>query len=460
MPRGPVHWHEGLFLEPHHLQMMQRQAFEGLAFERRLGRAYSYGLIDCEVSQDELENLHVRLQRLQAVMPSGVIVDVPGNAEVPALDVREAFSSGDRALTVYLGVPLWYAGRANSVDPKSPDPWHTKRHYRVDEVETPDENTGENARPVLVRKVNARLLLEGDDFSDLESLPLLRLVRSGEAGSGGRPEPDSSFVPACYAMGGSPALHGMLQDLANQVEANRRELAVQLSRGGFSADTIRGVQIEQMLRLKTLNRFSARLPALARHPATAPFDVYLELGELLGELAALQPDRDPFELPAYDHDHPDATFPPLCEKIRSLLRGPTVASYLKEAFTSDPGGKAFIAALSEEQISLAGEYYLAIETREDPRAVAKLAEDPDRFKLLPKSLIKKRVRGVRLAEERHPPLEFPADSGLHFFRLMSDESPKIWEQILREKAIGVTWRGIGSSDFGLLLCMTVPEVGE
>jgi type VI secretion system ImpJ/VasE family protein len=439
--------------------MMQHQVLERFAFERRLRQSYPYGLVDCEISQDELENLHVRFQKLQVVMPSGVLVDVPGNAEVPALDIREAFSSGDKALTVYLGVPLWYAERANSVDQGESDPWHSKRHFRVHEVEAPDENTGDNARPVLVRKVNARLLLEGDDFSDLEVLPLLRLVRA--AGSdGGRPEPDSSFIPACYAMKGSPILQGMVQDLANQVEANRRELTVQLSRGGFSADTIRGVQIEQLLRLKTLNRFSARLPALMRQPVAAPFDIYLELGELLGELAALQPDRDPFDLPAYDHDDPGGTFPQLCESIRSLLRGPTVASYLKETFVGDPEGKAFYVALSEEHVSLANEYYLAIETGEDPRAVAKLAEDPNQFKVLPRSMIKKRIRGVRLAEERHPPLEFPADSGLHYFRLMRDESSKIWGQIVREKALGVTWQGIDKSDFGLLLCMTVPEVGE
>jgi len=452
---GLVHWHEGLFLEPHHLQMMQHQMLERLSFERRLGNAHPYGLLNCEISQDELENLHVRFQRLLAIMPSGVVVDVPGNAELPLLDVREKFKAGNASVTVSLGVPFWYADRANSVDQQSSDAWQVKSLYRVQEVESADENTGQNPRPVQIRKINARLLLEGDDASDMEQLPLLRIVRAGD-----RPAADEAFIPPCYSLSGSSVLSGMVQDLANQVEANRRELVVQLTRGGFSAEAIRGLQIEQLHRLKTLNKFSARLPALARAPGLSPFEIYLELGELLGELAALQPDRDPFDLPAYDHDHPDQTFPALCDNIRAMLRGEVGASYLKESFVLDADSRAMFVELSEEDLSLANEFYLSVKTGQDPKALAKLLEDPDRFKLLPKSLIKRRVRGVRLAEERHPPLEFPAETGRHYFRLMRDESPKIWDQITREKVLGATWRGIEDTDYSMMLCMTVPEVGS
>ena len=44
-------------------------------------------------------------------------------------------------------------------------------------MELADENTGENPKPVLIRRVNARLLLENEDRSDLEVIPLLRIVR-------------------------------------------------------------------------------------------------------------------------------------------------------------------------------------------------------------------------------------------------------------------------------------------
>ncbi|MFG0326011.1 MAG: type VI secretion system baseplate subunit TssK [Phycisphaerales bacterium JB037] len=87
-----IHWHEGLFLQPHHLQALQRAVGARFGFERQLSRAYPYGVIEAKVSSDELENMRVRFERRVVAMPSGVLVDVPNGADLPPLDIEEAFS--------------------------------------------------------------------------------------------------------------------------------------------------------------------------------------------------------------------------------------------------------------------------------------------------------------------------------------------------------------------------------
>src|SRR3954468_4189520 len=116
---GQVHWHEGLFLQPHHLQTMQRDQAESSARERRLTWAYPYGVIDLRLSTDALENMLVRIDRLRAVMPSGLEIDVPGNSDIPALDIKRVFQASSGAFTVGLAVPLWQSSRANTVEPSS-----------------------------------------------------------------------------------------------------------------------------------------------------------------------------------------------------------------------------------------------------------------------------------------------------------------------------------------------------
>ena len=69
-------------------------------------------LIDARVSTDDLENMRLRFDRLHAIMPSGQEVFFPQDAELPAMDIKQAFESRGR-FTVYLGVPLWFAARAN-----------------------------------------------------------------------------------------------------------------------------------------------------------------------------------------------------------------------------------------------------------------------------------------------------------------------------------------------------------
>ena len=68
------------------------------------------------LSTDALENMLVRLDRLRAVMPSGLEVDVPGNADVPALDIKRVFQASTGSFVIGLGVPLWQVARANTVE--------------------------------------------------------------------------------------------------------------------------------------------------------------------------------------------------------------------------------------------------------------------------------------------------------------------------------------------------------
>lgn len=451
-----VHWHEGLFIQPHHFQLAQRHAQAQVWSERRRSWAYPYGVVEARLSTDELENMRVRFDRLRVVLPGGREVSVPEDTDLPALDITERFAASTRPLTVGLGVPLWYPTRANALEPGQTD-WRVKRPYRVaEEAEVADENTGENRQPVLVRRLNARLVLDGDDTTDLEVLPLLRVMH-GAGDDGGVPRLDGSFVPPCLLLSGSPTLREMLRDLANQVEAARADTMSVLTRAGFTVETLSGVRVQQMLRLTSLNRASGRLMAMIQASGgVCPLDVYLELRGLLGELAALQPDRDAWESMAYDHDDPGPVFSDLCERVRSVLRPEGTATWLRVELAMREG--VYRGELTEEHLTKPNEYFLGIRTGKDPRALAKLVEDENEFKFIAASMAQTRVRGVRLREERHPPLQLPASTGLHYFRVMRAETPRMWEKIVAERSVAVNFTGIETAGFDAVsLYMTVPD---
>lgn len=450
-----IHWQEGLFLQPHHLQRMQKSMEDEIGSERRLAWPYPFGVIEARLSRDELENKRVRFDKLRAIMPSGLEVNYPAAAELPSLDIAQAFSRGAGSFTVSLGVPLWQNSRANTVPITQDSDTRAKLLYRVGEVECHDENTGENPKPVQIRKINSRLMFEHEDASDMEMLPLLRIVRAtGE--DVGLPKEDPEYVPSCMLLSGSPVLREMVRDLVSQVEASRKELVVQVTRGGFSVDTMRGVQFEQLMRLRTLNRFSARLPSLIQAPVAVPFDLYVELRELLGELAALHPDRDEFECSPYMHDNQFLCFRELSNKIRSFLRGAVAPSFLKLAF-KDVGG-VLTANFSAEHFTQPNAYFLGIKTKLDPSSLGRYVQDGDKFKLMPQSLATRAIRGIELKEERHAPLELPAAADLHYFRLERANSARMWQQIQAEKTAAIRWTGseLDWSDAGFTLYMTVP----
>ena len=121
----------------------------------------------------------------------------------------------------------------------------------------------------------------------------------------------------------------------------------------------------------------------------------------------------------------------LATRIRSHLRGAVAPSYLKLAFTE--AGGVLTATLTADHFAQPSGYFLGIKTNIDPLVLGRYVEDGDRFKLMPQSLATRAIRGIVLKEERHPPLELPAQSDLHFFRLDRAVSERMWQQVQSEK---------------------------
>jgi len=452
-----VHWHEGLFLQPHHLQRMQKSLREIIGAERRLVWPYPYGVVEGRLSRDELEALRIRFDRLHVIMPSGLEVQFPENTELPSLDIKPFLQQSPSSFGVFLGVPLWQEARANVLEPGAATESRAKVLYRLKEINCADENDGKNLKPLTLRMINARLMLEGEDVSDLEVLPLLRVGRAtGE--EIGLPRQDPEYVPPCVVLSGSPVLQELVRDLASQVEASRKELAIQLARGGFSLETLRGLQFEQMWRLRTLNRFSARLPSLVENAkSVSPFLIYLELRELLGDLAALHPDRDVFDCAPYDHENLYMCFSELNEKIRPFLKGSVGPSYIAIPF-KDVDGQPTVS-FEDRHLTEPNAYLLGVKTKMDPTALARFVVDGDRFQLKPKSLAVSRVRGVELREERHQPLTLPAQSDLYYFRIVTtDASARAWQRIKEERTAVLRWDKAEAdmSEAAFTLYMTLP----
>lgn len=82
-------------------------------------------------------------------------------------------------------------------------------------------------------------MLDSDDRTDMETLPLLR-IGHGAGQDVGLPKQDPAFVPACLVLSGSPTLRELLRDLANQIEASRKELVLQMTRGGSASTRCAG----------------------------------------------------------------------------------------------------------------------------------------------------------------------------------------------------------------------------
>jgi predicted component of type VI protein secretion system len=174
--------------------------------------------------------------------------------------------------------------------------------------------------------------------------------------------------------------------------------------------------------------------------------MYLELCEMLGELCAVHPEIAEPAAPVYLHDNPALSFKELAERIRQLIPDDVSQKFKKFDMTKE--NKIFVCrGIARDQLELPA-YYLAVETSEDRSKVAQLITAPERFKMLPASLISLKSRGVNLVTDHNPPTSLPSAGGLSYFRIVRNdtESDNWWRKIMDEGAVAVTFVGLEVPD--------------
>jgi type VI secretion system ImpJ/VasE family protein len=451
-----IHWREGLFLQPQHLQHFQRGVHHHIEQLTRIGNPHAHGVIDMDLAEDDLENFQVRFRRLHAILPGGTLLRFPEEADLPVLNIKQAFSSGKESLLVCLALPLWFEERPN-VAQDTQNPGEAPVRYAICRRETNDENTGQHPQVVELRRLNARLLIDGPDLRrhDFELLPVLRITRTERQNLPDAPRRDPSFVPGAVSLAGMPGIRELVRDLASRITAVRREFSALLTDNPPFADSFGPESLRHLFRLRILSRFEATLPAQVEAGGIAPFDLYLHLRELLGEFAALEPEQEDFSSAAYDHSNCYPAFAELATRIRKYLTGPR-QRYRSVDFSKED--RRFIAPVSADLFHEAASFFLAVRSGWNASELVSLVEDSSQFQLLPGEVARDKVavRGIKMKEVRSLPFGLPRDPGLYYFRVLAEESRELWERLTNDSEACIQFSGSGASDFKISFIIPIP----
>src|SRR5262245_35215060 len=368
MTARAVHWHEGMFLQPHQFQAEHRY------LTARSHRAISWpvhhtwGLRSVAIDTESLTNNRLVVRSLQAVFRDGTPIEVPADGLLPTIELKGLFEPG-QPLMVYLAIPALNLGKANVAE-DSADP---NARYRLDTQELEDENTGVNPQPIRVRLPNLRLLVGDQDQTGFSTLPLVRLVKSQLANA--PPEVDVSYIPPVLACDTWQALHGdILQSLFDRIGRKRERLASALaSRGGVIAggDPQDAVSAAH---LRELNESYAVLSVVAFTPGIPPLLAYTELCRLVGQLAIFDRSGRWPAIPPYDHDDLGGCFYRVKVYLDTLLDILPEPEYKERPFVGM--GLRMQAAIEPTWLDPAWELYLGVRSEMDPDEMMRLLTVP------------------------------------------------------------------------------------
>ena len=425
-----LHWTNGLFLQPHHLQYLQRSVFEYGRKNRTVLMPYPYGLINFEIDADALSSLRVIVKKFSAVMPDGTEISMPGNVVLAPLDLSAVLKEHPEDITVYLAVPLWSEFDANLSESTSSA---VKRMFSTAEHLTRDENNGDNEITLITRRINARLITQFDDQTDMQVLPVLKLTVVSDQGAEKELVVNEKYIPPFMVLTQDCALSKMASDLLYKTTRCRDKLLNDLTVAQFKPEAFSGINAYNMMRLRILNLYENRLSSLLALKNLTPFDLFLELRSFLAELRSMHPMNEIAEINAYDHLNYARQFNEIINDIYSMIMTEGGAGYVRLDFT--PDGDYLYTALTTDNIVKANEYYLAVQCSAEERRVISSLEKGDTFKLINPAAKMMRARGIKLTEMRYPPRFLPTLSDTLWFKLQVAETPSTWRDIQTEKGI-------------------------
>ncbi len=326
MQNLPVHWYEGLFLRPQHLQASDRFWAEVSQKSHQWDLPFHYGVHSIEYSKEALGNHQFEVYELRARMRDGTLVSLEPGQEPDRISVREAVGKVQASakledafettavVTVYLAVPKLKLGVPNVGNGKADG----AARYRETELPIQDESRGGNDQRIQFRQLNARLLLSTDDLTGYELLPIARVERATDREA--TPQLDKTYIPPVVSTTSWPLLNryfvrGVYDLIGKKIEV----LSAQIKNRQIGLEMRDPGDAERILMLSQLNSAYSSLAVLCFAKGVHPFVAYTELCRIYGQIAIFGSSRRAEDIPPYDHEDLYRIFWEIRQRIEALI---------------------------------------------------------------------------------------------------------------------------------------------
>lgn len=448
MQNLPVHWHEGLFLRPHHMQAWDRHWSESKTASERWQNPYSYGLASISINSDALASGFFQLDGVRAKMPEGTMVELTTGESTERVDLRVGFASseansqssaivGSQSVDVFLAVPRLQLGSPNVAEGEQSE---GARFHQL-QIHVPDETDGASVEPIVFRRVNACLLLSTDDLSGYD---VLRIARVNRGTTGGAiAELDDRYIPPLLDCAAWPQMRQrLLRPIQDMMMSKIELLAKLVNDHSIRLDADQPGDLQRILMLQTLNQSAAVIGVLNQSSGVHPWQAYVELSRIAGALDLFGDNRGLEALEPYDHDALGALFYGIRARIESRITSVGRNAYQQRYFI----GSGLGMQVSLDPQWLTSDWQCVFGIRRGQRSVETLEKI-----LAPgfldwkmgsarqvESLYSKRASGLELSPLKDVPRLLPSQSDWNFFEITGRGAA--WTDVLDTGTIALRLR--------------------
>jgi type VI secretion system protein ImpJ len=424
-------WNEGMLLTPHHFQQWDNYHEELLNSRIQSVMQFEYGVLDLRVNNEAIANGNFQITNCRAVMPDGLMINVPDAEAVPDLrPVGNHFPVEAEKLGVHLAIPAKKMGEANFQANGANANGNIR--FLQEGAMVKDETTGSNEQPLAYAKSNLRIIFDDELRDGYTSIKIAELERTPT----GQLKLSDNYIPPVLKASASEWLVNMLRQIVEILITKSGSLGEQRRQSNASLADFTTSEVAVFWLLNTIN---ASIPTMAHYFRSSmlhPEKLYLEMAELVGKLMTFSLEYHPKDIVKYDHDDLYFTFSSLSAQLRELLET-VIPSRCVPIPLEKTRDTLYVGRIEDERLLKEAGFYLAVRAQ---MPEAKLIEGVPRVVKIASrdvidSVIGSALPGVVLTHSNPPPAPIPSRVGFKYFQL--DSIGPYWNGITGSKVISV-----------------------
>ncbi|MGQ0540697.1 MAG: type VI secretion system baseplate subunit TssK [Blastocatellia bacterium] len=424
-------WNEGMLLTPHHFQQWDNYHEELLSSRVQSMMPFEYGILDLQVNSEAIANGNFQITNCRAVMPDGLMVNVPDAEAVPDLrPVGDHFRVESEKLGVHLAIPAKKAGEANFQ--ASGAAASNNVRFLQEGAIVKDETSGSNEQPLAYAKSNLRIIFDDELRDGFTSIKIAELQRTPT----GQLKLSDDYIPPVLKVSASVWIVNMLRQLVEILITKSGSLGEQRRASNASLADFTTSEVAVFWLLHTINSSIPTMSHYFRSPVLHPEKLYLEIGTLVGKLMTFSLEYHPKDIVKYDHDDLYFTFYNLSTQLKELLET-VIPSRCVPIPLEKTRDTLYVGRIEDERLLKEAGFYLAVRAQ---MPESKLIEGVPRVVKIASrdvidSVIGSALPGVVLTYSNPPPAPIPARVGFKYFQL--DSIGPYWSGITGSKVISV-----------------------
>lgn len=430
--RKKLVWFEGMTLDPHHFQQWDRYRQGVLQARFQAIAPDGWGFVELDIDEERLSNGELALTSCTAVMPDGLVVNVPESSPPPEVrNVQEHFPADEERFRAVLAIPAERRDGRNVQLRNAQNQRETR--FIAETIDVRDENSGTDERPVEVARTNVQVRFAGEAQQGYSTLPLAEIERT----AGGFALSDR-FLPPCLHLSASTRLRELTRQTLELLVSKSDELSDRRE-DTFSQRELSPGDIMTINLLGTVNRYIPQFKQFADDAHRHPKELFRTLTRLVGELSTYIEDAPvhPRDLPTYDHGASGEEFDRVETILRQMIGAATPSSDYERLTLERERESLFVASVRQE---LLDDAQLFLATRSDEHSEEQLTNAlPNMLRIASPdtidSVLQSYTQALGIQPTRRLPTGMPVDDRATYFRL--EKQGPFWESILEEEGIAI-----------------------